>query len=111
MQFNEATPITSTDMLNELALSSDPYIIYVSTADCNVCKSIFPKMMDIVKNYDVPVYSVDASIHQEVAGQLLIFSVPTIIVMVDQKEAYKESRFIKFEQFARICELACQPTP
>lgn len=108
MLFNEATPITSTEMLDELALSKDPYIIYVSTADCNVCKSIFPKMMDIVQDYDVPVYSVDASVHQAVAGQLLIFSVPTIIVMADQKEAYKESRFIQFEQFKRICSLACE---
>ena len=107
MQFSEATPITSTEMLDEIALSKDPYIIYVSTADCNVCKSIFPKMMDIVQEYDVPVYGVDASIHQEVAGQLLVFSVPTIIVKVDQKEAYKESRFIQFEQFKRICTLAC----
>lgn len=107
MKLSETRPITSTLMLDELAESKKPYIIYVSTEDCNVCKSIFPKMMEVVADYDVPVYSVDASTHQEVAGQLLVFSVPTIIVMADQKELYKESRFIQFEQFKRICSLAC----
>ena len=65
-------------------------------------------MMDSISSYEVDVYSVDASRHQEIAGQLLVFSVPTIIVMVDQKEAYRESRFIQFDQFDRICFMACQ---
>lgn len=108
MHLEGSIPLTSLEMLDSLNQSNDPYILYVSTEDCNVCKSIFPKMMESIKNKKVDVYSIDASNHQEIAGQLLVFSVPTIIVMVDQKEAYRESRFIQFDQFDRICSIVCE---
>ena len=108
MHLEGSIELTSIEMLEQLKQQNKPYIVYVSTEDCNVCKSIYPKMMDSISSYEVDVYSVDASRHQEIAGQLLVFSVPTIIVMVDQKEAYRESRFIQFDQFNRICFIACQ---
>ncbi len=108
MHLEGSIPLTSLEMFELAKESKNPYIVYVSTEDCNVCKSIYPKMMDSLSKFDVEVYSVDASNHQEIAGQLLVFSVPTIIVMANQKEAYRESRFIQFDQFSRVISHLCQ---
>lgn len=108
MHLEGSIPLTSLETFEIVKEKNKPYIIYVSTEDCNVCKSIYPKMMDSISKYDVDVYSVDASNHQAIAGQLLVFSVPTIIVMANQKEVYRESRFIQFDQFSRVISHVCQ---
>lgn len=108
MHLQGSISLTSLEMFELVKESKNPYIMYVSTEDCNVCKSIYPKMMDSISKYDVEVYSIDASKNQEIAGQLLVFSVPTIIVMANQKEAYRESRFIQFDQFTRVISHLCQ---
>ena len=110
MQYDKATPITSVDMFEAIRAKDHPYIFYISTDDCSVCKAIYPKMEDIASQYGMDIYTIDASKHQDISGQLLVFSVPTIIVMFDRKEVYRESRFIQFDQLQRVCELAHQET-
>ncbi len=108
MQYENATPITSVDMFESVKSQDKPLIFYISTDDCSVCKSIYPKMRDIVDSYQFDIYTIDATTQQDISGQLLVFSVPTIIMMINKKEVYRESRFIQFEQLKRLCELASQ---
>lgn len=103
MELAGSIPLTSLEMFETVKDLEKSYVLYVSTEDCGVCKSIYPKMMNTLKNFDVNVYSIDATEHQEIAGQLLVFSVPTIIVIDNKKEIYRESRFIQFEQFNNLC--------
>lgn len=98
MQLDKTIELKSVDQLLEIQTQDDPYVLYISTQDCNVCKAIHPKMVDVINN-QMPIYSIDASVTPEISGQLLVFSVPTIILMNQQREVYRESRFIQFEQF------------
>lgn len=98
MQLDRAIELKTIEQLDALQTQTSPYIIYISSQDCSVCHAIYPKMMDVV-NDSIPVNSIDASQTPALSGQLLVFSVPTIIMMNDHKEVYRESRFIQFEQF------------
>ncbi len=102
MQYPDATSIRSMSMFDRLSSQSDPYILYISTDACSVCKSVYPKMAELAKAHGIEVYTIDAGEQPSISGQLLVFSVPTIIVMANQKEVYRESRFIRFDQLEHI---------
>lgn len=104
MELKDSIAVQSIDQLIEIQTQSTPYILYISTVDCNVCKAIYPKMMNLVQDTKIPVYSIDASVTPEISGQLLVFSVPTIILVDQQREVYRESRFIQFEAFKQRLE-------
>jgi thiol-disulfide isomerase/thioredoxin len=95
----------SYEALNQLI---EPYILYFTTPSCNVCKSISPKLLKMIEQYPIQAYKVDISNFEDIPAQRLIFSIPTIIVMMDQKEVAREVRFIQFENLERLCSLACE---
>jgi thiol-disulfide isomerase/thioredoxin len=100
--------IETKQQFDDLSTLTSPYILYFTTPTCNVCKSISPKLLKMVEEYPIDVYKIDISILEEIPAQLLIFSIPTILVMIDQKEVLREVRFIQFENLERICSIACE---
>jgi thiol-disulfide isomerase/thioredoxin len=100
--------IETKEQFDALASIQSPYIMYFTTPTCNVCKSISPKLLKMVEGYPIEVYKVDVSQLEDIPAQMLIFNIPTIIVMMDQKEILREVRFIQFENLERICSLACE---
>ena len=48
---------------------------------------------------------IDINEQKEIAGQNLIFTVPTIVIMNEGKEIFKESRFIDFNKIERTLGL------
>jgi len=81
------------------------HILYFSSEDCSVCHSVFPKMMDVIKDYEISVGRIDVNKQLKIAGQNLIFSIPTILVFNEGQEVFRESRFINFENFRRIISI------
>ncbi|MBS3972900.1 MAG: thioredoxin family protein [Erysipelotrichia bacterium] len=100
--------IESKSQFDALSTLESPYILYFTTPTCNVCKSISPKLLKMVEEYPIDIYKVDVSELEDIPAQMLIFNIPTIVVMVDQKEVLREVRFIQFENLERICSLACE---
>ena len=97
--------IENDQQVTELALLNPVHILYFTTSSCNVCKSIFPQLESLMENYDFPVLKIDASKLETLAGQHLVFTVPTILVMHEGKEVLRESRFIDFSKIERILDL------
>lgn len=73
---------------------------YLSTKDCNVCKILKPKIIDLLKNCfpKINFCYVDVELSKEIAGQLSVFSVPTIIFYFDGKETIRVSRNVNLEE-------------
>ncbi|QNR69715.1 MULTISPECIES: thioredoxin family protein [Paenibacillus] len=99
--------ITSENEIDSFIQDNRLSMLYVSQEDCNVCHAIYPKLKELLNNYpEIKLAHIDASQVEAVAGKLLIFTVPTIILFFDQKEYLREGRFVQFEQFeARLEQL------
>lgn len=97
--------IKSREHLTELMSVNTPIVLYFTLPDCNVCHDVFPKFMEIVNEHPIKVARIDINEQKEIAGQNLIFTVPTIMIMNEGKEILKESRFIDFEKIERTLEL------
>jgi thioredoxin-like negative regulator of GroEL len=68
--------------------------IYFSGPDCAVCAALKPKLFELLQ-YRFPklvLGEVDCSTSQQLASQQLIFSIPTLIVYLDGREAIRKSR-------------------
>lgn len=104
----ELINIETKESYEALNLLQEPYILYFTSPTCSVCKSISPKLLKMIEPYSIQAYKIDVSILEDIPAQRLIFSIPTIIVMINQKEVAREVRFIQFENLERLCALACE---
>ncbi len=72
---------------------------YFSTPDCNVCRSLLPKVKQLLERYPrfTFVY-VDTGSHPLLAGQHMVFAVPTLILFAYGREWKRFSRFVNLPE-------------
>jgi thioredoxin-like negative regulator of GroEL len=75
-------------------------IFYLSTPECNVCKVLKPKVIEMLKNdfRQIHFYYIDLNEAKEISGQLSVLSVPTILVYFEGKEMIRVSRIIHLKE-------------
>lgn len=73
---------------------------YFSAPDCNVCKTLKPKVKELLETRypEVKFLYVDVSNDRELAAQLNVFAVPTLILFADGKESFRMSRFVGLDE-------------
>lgn len=79
---------------------------YLSTPECNVCKVLKPKVIEILEN-DFPEINfcyVDLNEAKEISGQLSVFAVPTILVYFEGKETIRSSRNVHLDELREQVE-------
>lgn len=89
----------------ELFSKRGRFIIYYSSKDCSVCHSVFPRLMELLKDIPIDVGRIDVNESVKLAGQNLIFSIPAIVIYDDGKEVLRESRFVDFNKIERVIKL------
>ena len=68
-------------------------IVYFSHDECNVCKVLKPKVIDLVTQYnDFGFIYVNTNESPDICGQYTVFTVPTVLVFVEGKESKRFSR-------------------
>jgi len=92
--------LNSEEELEEFS-KKEVHILYFSSENCNVCHSVFPKLLDMTSEYDIEIGRIDVNKNVKLAGQPLIFSIPTILVFSEGREVARESRFVDFEKLNR----------
>lgn len=97
-------PVNSKSELDELINSIIPLILYFSSETCNVCHSVLPKLIDTIEAFPVSFVKVKADTQPEICGQLLVFTVPTILIFYEGKEILRESRFIDFNKIKKMLD-------
>ncbi len=88
----------------------DLKLLYLSTENCNVCKSLKPKVIELISSYpDISFEYHNIELNPELSGKYSVFAVPTILFFVDDKEYFRESRFVSVdtiqEKIDRIIDL------
>jgi thioredoxin 1 len=99
------SPKTYEEFLN-ITKTNTAVCFYLSTPECNVCKVLKPKVVEMIEN-DFPEIKycyVDLSEAKEISGQLSIFSVPTILVYFEGKETIRVSRNVHLEELREQIE-------
>lgn len=104
MNTDKVLYLNSEEELEEFS-KKDVHILYFSSESCNVCHSIFPKLLDMTSDYDIEIGRIDVNRNVKLAGQHLIFSIPTILVFNEGKEVARESRFVDFDKLSRTLNI------
>jgi len=103
MDYNNISTLESL----EKALHDNPFsLVYFSHQQCNVCKVLKPKVSDIIANNfpKIALFYVDTVKNPEISGQFSVFTVPTILVFLEEKEYIRESRHINLSGFSERIE-------
>ena len=93
----------------EMKLKEHPvWVTYFSHDECNVCKVLKPQVREIVGQFDGAAFLyVNTKESMEVAGQFMVFAVPTIILFYEGREAKRYSRHISLGDFEGFLERMC----
>lgn len=96
------------DELQHEISKNDFVLIYFSHTQCNVCKVLKPKIAELIEATfpKVSMIYTDTIENPEIAGQYSVFTVPTIILFVAQREAFRRSRNAGIDE---IHELISRP--
>ncbi len=98
-------PQSNLEVYKAIQPEQKPVVLYFTTSTCSVCKSIFPRLEELMQAYPQKFFKIDAEQFSELAGQNRVFTVPTILVFAEGKEVLRESRFIDFTKIQRILDL------
>jgi thiol-disulfide isomerase/thioredoxin len=98
--------ITSFEELQDLIRSLRAVAFYCSTPTCGVCKSIKPKVIELVeRNFpSLGLYYVDTDAVPEARGQLSVYSVPAFLCYFEGKETIREARNFGISELGRKIE-------
>lgn len=102
---NIKSPKSYADFI-EITKSNNAICFYLSTPECNVCKVLKPKVIEMIES-DFPEMNfcyVDLNEAKEISGQLSVFSVPTILVYFEGKETIRASRNVHLEELREQIE-------
>ncbi|MBN1300142.1 MAG: thioredoxin family protein [Melioribacteraceae bacterium] len=82
--------------LNNFISDNEFAVVYFSTAECNVCKVLKPKLKSLLAAEfpNAKFGYVDLMNSKQIKGQQSIFTVPTIIFYFNGSESFRESRNI-----------------
>ncbi len=80
-------------------------LVYFSTPECNVCKSLLPKVKELIGNYpELDFIYINTETYPRIAGQCLVFAVPTLIFFSRGKELKRFSRFVSITDLRNFIE-------
>ena len=74
-------------------------LFYIKAPDCGVCNVMLDKVERLVDSY-TSLCSFYTDIREEplIAGQFLVYSGPTVLLLMEGKEIYRASQFINLEE-------------
>ncbi len=74
-------------------------LFYIKVPDCGVCNVMLDKVERLADSI-AAVYSFFTDITEEplIVGRFLVYSGPTVLLLMDGKEVYRASQFIDMEE-------------
>ena len=99
------TDIISLEHFNSFT-TTNTAAVYFSTPECNVCKVLKPKLIEMLEQEFPKISFAYANVAEskELAAQQNIFSVPTILFFFEGKEYIRKARFVNLEELSSELE-------
>ena len=78
-------------------------LFYMKAPDCGVCNVMLDKVKRLTDSY-TSLCSFYTDIREEplIAGRFLVYSGPTVLLLMDGKEIYRASQFINLEELEHM---------
>lgn len=77
-------------------------LFYIKAPDCGVCNVMLNKVERVADNHPQLVsFYTDITEEPFIAGRFLVFSGPTVLLLLDGKKVYRGSQFIDLEELER----------
>jgi len=74
-------------------------LFYIKSPDCGVCNVMLDKVMRLADLFpSLTFFYTDITEEPLIAGQFLVYSGPTVLLLMDGKEVYRGSQFIDLEE-------------
>jgi len=88
-------------------------LFYIKAPDCGVCNVMLDKVGKLADQFaSLASFYTDITEEPLIAGQFLVYSGPTVLLLMDGKEVYRASQFIDLEELQyninRYIELIAQ---
>ncbi len=77
------------------------FLLFVKTDHCSVCEGLRPQVEAFEDDYQIPFYLVNAAQVPEMAGQLMLFTAPVVILYRQGKEVQRFARFVPIDELRR----------
>lgn len=82
------------------------FLLFVKTDSCSVCEGLRPQIEAFEADYQLPFYLVNAAQVRELAGQLMLFTAPVVLLVQQGKEIHRFARFVPIDELRhRLDEL------
>lgn len=77
-------------------------LFYIKAPDCGVCNVMLDKVGQLAADYPLLAsFYTDTTEEPLVAGRFLVYSGPTVLLIMDGKEVYRGSQFIDMQELKR----------
>ena len=74
-------------------------LFFIKAPDCGVCNVMLDKVMRLADLFpSLTSFYTDITEEPLIAGQFLVYSGPTVLLLMDGKEVYRGSQFIDLEE-------------
>ena len=75
-------------------------LFYIKAPDCGVCNVMLDKVVRLADLFpSLTSFYTDITEEPLIAGQFLVYSGPTVLLLLDGKEVYRGAQFIDLEEF------------
>ncbi|MCK9444315.1 MAG: thioredoxin family protein [Tissierellaceae bacterium] len=91
--------LDSMELIEQLVKENDMALLYFSGENCGVCKSIRPKVEEILATYPkIKGAYIDVENHPHLGVSYSIFTIPSIVFFIEGKETLRESRHLSIQE-------------
>ena len=74
-------------------------LFYIKAPDCGVCNVMLDKVVRLADQFpSLTSFYTDITDEPLIAGQFLVYSGPTVLLLLDGKEVYRGAQFIDLEE-------------
>jgi thioredoxin-like negative regulator of GroEL len=100
------TIINTPEDFSHESISNQASLFYFSAPHCSVCKVLKPKLLQMLKEEypEFRAFYIDIENSPLIAGQMRIFTIPTLLIFFEGKEFYRISRNISLEELKKTIE-------
>lgn len=100
---NETYSLNNIESINAFQKEHEISILFLSSHDCNVCISVKYQLNEMLKKYpEIPVGQVYIDDVELAKGKFTVFTVPTLLLLVEGKEVNRFSRIINFSELEKL---------
>jgi len=85
-------------------------LFYIKAPDCGVCNVMLDKVGRLADSHpSLCSFYTDITEEPLIAGQFLVYSGPTVLLLLDRKEVYRGSGFINLEDLEHRINQCIEP--